>query len=77
MAMFLRRFFANPECDVATGGLRLKLPTGSSVVLWIELGRQLQDGLAHKMVNGFKGDSGVSTIRLLAEDDVVFLCTQG
>ncbi len=58
MAMFLRRFFANPECDVARGGLRLKLPTGSSVVIWIELGMQLQDGLAHKMVNGFKGDSG-------------------
>ena len=58
MATFLKSFFVNPECDVVRGGLRLKHPDGSSLHLWIKLGMQLQDGLAHKMVMGFKGDSG-------------------
>ena len=57
MASVLEAVFCNDNCDVMNGGLALH--HGDTYVnIWIKLGMNLNDGQAHKLVHGYKGDSG-------------------
>ena len=57
MASVLEAVFCNDNCDVMNGGLTLH--HGDTYVnIWIKLGMNLNDGQAHKLVHGYKGDSG-------------------
>ena len=58
MASVLTAVFCNPNCDVLQGGIALHHPSGAVHRLWIKLGMSLNDGAAHKLVHGYKGDSG-------------------
>lgn len=58
MASVLTAVFCNPNCDVLQGGIALHHPSGDVHRLWIKLGMSLNDGAAHKLVHGYKGDSG-------------------
>ena len=58
MASVLTVVFCNPLCDVMEGGVALKHPTGRIHHLFIKLGLFLNDGQAHKLVMGVKGDGG-------------------
>ena len=56
-AVVLNYIFHHPACSPDVGGLMLKDGSGNTVKLWFKLGIMLQDGAAHKVVWGLRGDA--------------------
>ena len=57
-AVVLSTFFGALTTNLATGGMQLDHKDNSHCRLWLKLSMVLQDGGAHKLVFGVKGDSG-------------------
>jgi hypothetical protein len=58
VAAHLKLFFGGLMSNLAVGGAQLKHPNGSYYRFFCTLGMVLQDGGAHKLVWGAKGDAG-------------------
>ena len=57
MAEAMKLFFGK-TFNLKHGGMQLEGPDGSSFRLWADMGLMVQDGGAHKLVWGCKGDGG-------------------
>ena len=57
VALVLKNIMCRDDCDVPVAGFVLKYPDGTHVRIYIKFGMCLQDGAAHKLVLGLKGDS--------------------
>ena len=68
VAHVLLHIFCNPVCNPQVGGVVLKSPGGSHLRVHFKLGMLLQDGGAHKLVLGIKGDAG-SKFCVLCKND--------
>jgi hypothetical protein len=73
----LQNIFCNGLCDPAKAGVVLKHPNGDHLRLYFELGMFLQDGGAHKLVLGVKGDSGSKYYLLCKNEFVIALGEAG
>ena len=58
VAVVLRHFFGELGCNLRTGGMVLRSPTGCQRRLFCGLGMVVQDGGAHKLLWHCKGDAG-------------------
>ena len=57
MAVIIKSFFMG-KFDLRNGGILLTSLDGSTTRLWVKLSMFIQDGGAHKLVSGNKGDAG-------------------
>lgn len=57
-AKIISEFFGHRGHDMSTGGINLVGPDGNSIRLWVCLDMFVQDGGAHKIIWGAKGDAG-------------------
>ena len=57
-AKILKFIFCNSNFDPRRAGILVKSSSGETMRIWFEHGFFLQDGGAHKLIYGIKGDSG-------------------
>jgi len=63
-AAVCKLFFGDLHCDLSEGGMSLQHPNGDTFRLFCKIGMFLQDGGAHKLVWGCKGDAGTKICML-------------